>query len=82
MIIIDIIDDTDAKTEKPRRTTPAEAELTGRGLLALLRKLNGKKLPAPEGNEHTAAGSRQQQTSTFPLQQHTEDKPPRQAADE
>ena len=82
MIIIDIIDDTDAKTEKPRRTTPAEAELTGRGLLPLLRKLYSKKLPAPEPNEHQAAGHRQQQTTTFPLQQHTEAKPPIQEADE
>lgn len=82
MIIIDIIDDTDAKTEKPRRTTPAEAELTGRGLLALLRKLNHKKLPTPEQGQRQAASYRQQQTTPFPLQQHTEGKPPRQAADE
>lgn len=82
MIIIDIIDDTDAKTEKPRRTTPPEAELTGRGLLALLRKLNRKKLPTLEENEHPAAGHRQQQTNAFPLQQHTEGKPPKQEAAE
>lgn len=82
MIIIDIIDDTDAITEKPRQKTPAEAELTGRGLLALLRKLNREKLPALEQNDHQASGYPQQQTITFPLQQHREGKPPKNEAHE